>query len=83
MLRDASLSVRRLLYPVHYTRPDFSHTGEIDDLRANHFEGEGDRTGTRGVKVDAYKQERDMDKFLDEQGITNAEQDVEIGRASG
>jgi hypothetical protein len=57
--------------------------GEVDELRANHFPGEGDATGTRGVKVDAYKQERDVDRFLDEQGISTAAQDVQIGAATG
>jgi hypothetical protein len=32
---------------------------------------------------DAFKSERDMDRALEEQGITDADQDVEIGRATG
>jgi hypothetical protein len=59
--------------------------GEVNDLKANHFEGEGEdyHGRTRGVRIDAYKQERDLDAALDQAGITNADQDVEISRASG
>jgi hypothetical protein len=57
--------------------------GEVDGLRVNHFPGEGDALGTRGVDVDAYKQERDVDASLDEHGTLDADQDVEFGAASG
>ncbi|KAI0329091.1 hypothetical protein GY45DRAFT_1354742 [Cubamyces sp. BRFM 1775] len=58
--------------------------GEVDDLLSSTTQDEMDVQGrTRGNKVDAYKQERDLDQFLDEAGITGAEQDVEIGRATG
>ncbi|CDO75793.1 hypothetical protein BN946_scf184934.g8 [Trametes cinnabarina] len=57
---------------------------EVDDLLSSVSQDERDVSGrTRGKKVDAYKQERDVDQFLDEAGISSAEQDVEIGRATG
>ncbi|EIN09728.1 hypothetical protein PUNSTDRAFT_133501 [Punctularia strigosozonata HHB-11173 SS5] len=57
---------------------------EIDSLKADQYPDEQNVEGrTRGIKVDAFKQEREMDKFLDEQGITDADQDVEISKASG
>ncbi|KAI0768125.1 hypothetical protein BD413DRAFT_664690 [Trametes elegans] len=58
--------------------------GEVDDLLSSiNQDGAGISGRTRGVKVDAYKQERDVDRLLDETGIADAEQDVEIGRATG
>ena len=39
--------------------------------------------GTRGKRVDAYKQDREVDRMLEESGISNADQNVEIGAASG
>lgn len=38
---------------------------------------------TRGVKNDAYKQERELDDRMQDSGIMDAEQDIEIGAASG
>lgn len=38
---------------------------------------------TRGKKVDAYRQERDLDRALDESGALGDEQDIEIGAATG
>jgi hypothetical protein len=62
-----------------------SSIGEVDELKANHFEGEGEdyHGRTRGVKNDPYKAERDVDQALDQAGIIDADQDVEISRASG
>ncbi|KAI9000512.1 hypothetical protein BD414DRAFT_471860 [Trametes punicea] len=57
---------------------------EVDDLLSSSSQDERDVSGrTRGKKVDAFKQERDVDRFLDETGISSAQQDVEIGRATG
>ncbi|KAI0360059.1 hypothetical protein OH77DRAFT_1419454 [Trametes cingulata] len=57
---------------------------EVDELLSTTSPEERDVSGrTRGKKVDAFKQERDVDRFLDETGISTAEQDVEIGRATG
>ncbi|KAJ8456788.1 hypothetical protein ONZ51_g11917 [Trametes cubensis] len=58
--------------------------GEVDDLMSSTTQEERDVQGrTRGKKVDAYKQERELDQFFDESGISSADQDVEIGRATG
>lgn len=38
---------------------------------------------TRGNKVDAYRQERNLDQALGESGVLDAEQDIEIGAATG
>ncbi|KAI9057206.1 hypothetical protein FKP32DRAFT_1598306 [Trametes sanguinea] len=57
---------------------------EVDDLLSSTTQDERDVSGrTRGKKVDAYKQERELDQFLDDAGISGADQDVEIGRATG
>lgn len=58
--------------------------GEVNDLLGSATEDEKNVSGrTRGKKVDAFKQERDVDQFLDETGISSAQQDVEIGAATG
>lgn len=58
--------------------------GEVDDLLASSDPAERDVSGyTRGNRVDAYKQEREVDRALDEAGITDADQDVEISAAVG
>ncbi|KAI0077876.1 hypothetical protein K474DRAFT_1684043 [Panus rudis PR-1116 ss-1] len=56
---------------------------EIDDLLSSTTEEERSATGTRGKKVDAWKQEKDLDKFMKQQGLADAVQDVEIGNAVG
>ena len=62
----------------------YCSTGEVDDLMSSTTQEERDVQGrTRGKKVDAYKQERELDQFFDESGISSADQDVEIGRATG
>ena len=38
---------------------------------------------TRGNKVDAFRQERDLDQALGESGVLDAEQDIEISAATG
>ena len=38
---------------------------------------------TRGKKVDAFKQERELDQFMESSGLADAEQDIEISRATG
>lgn len=38
---------------------------------------------TRGVKVDAWKQDRELDQSFQDTGLANATQDVEIGKAVG
>ncbi|PCH42140.1 hypothetical protein WOLCODRAFT_89643 [Wolfiporia cocos MD-104 SS10] len=58
--------------------------GEVDDLLGSATEGERNVSGrTRGNKVDAYKQERNVDRFFDQTGLSSAEQDVEIDAATG
>lgn len=58
--------------------------GEVDDLLGSLTEEERNVGGrTRGKKVDAYKQERGIDEDLDASGISSADQDVEIGAATG
>ncbi|EPQ52712.1 hypothetical protein GLOTRDRAFT_79832 [Gloeophyllum trabeum ATCC 11539] len=56
--------------------------GEVDALVGELGPDERNVRGkTRGVRVDAYKQEKDLDKALAD--IDRAEQDVEIGAADG
>lgn len=45
-----------------------SHTGEIDDLRANGAETLNQRTRYGGRGNDAYKQERQLDQDLMQEG---------------
>lgn len=57
---------------------------EVNDLLDSATKDERGASGrTRGVKNDAFKQEREMDQALADTGITDAEQSVEIGRATG
>ena len=59
-------------------------SGEVDDLLSSTLPGERDVSGyTRGNRVDAYKQERDLDRAFEETGVADADQDIEIGAASG
>jgi hypothetical protein len=58
--------------------------GEVNDLMSSAPEDATNVQGrTRGVKVDAFKQEKEVDQFMRDTGIEQAEQDVEIGRATG
>lgn len=58
--------------------------GEIDDLLGSLTEEERNIGGrTRGKKVDAYKQERSIDEDLEASGISSADQDIELGAATG
>ncbi|KAI0649329.1 hypothetical protein C8Q79DRAFT_950000 [Trametes meyenii] len=58
--------------------------GEVEDLLSSTTQDERDLSvRTRGKKVDAYKQERDLDQSFEETGLADADQDVEIGRATG
>ncbi|OJT04854.1 hypothetical protein TRAPUB_4426 [Trametes pubescens] len=50
---------------------------EVDDLLSSSTEEERDVSGyTRGVDVDAYKQERDMDRELGQTGVIDDEEAV-------
>ncbi|PSR89000.1 hypothetical protein PHLCEN_2v4962 [Hermanssonia centrifuga] len=40
-------------------------------------------SGTRGIRVDAWKQDKEMDKMYVESGLADAVQDVEIKRGTG
>ncbi len=52
-------------------------SGEVDDLLSSSTEEERDVSGyTRGVDVDAYKQERDMDRELGQTGVIDDEEAV-------
>lgn len=64
---------------------DITHfSGEVDDLLSSTTEEERNvGSYTRGNRVDAYKQERAIDRAFDEAGVANAEQDVEISAAVG
>ncbi|KAH9936054.1 hypothetical protein B0H21DRAFT_699044 [Amylocystis lapponica] len=59
--------------------------GEANDLMDNMSDEERNvgQGRTRGNKVDAYKQERGIDNALEQSGISSADQDVEIGAATG
>ncbi|TBU32540.1 hypothetical protein BD309DRAFT_1076179 [Dichomitus squalens] len=56
---------------------------EVDDLLSSATSEEKNASGTRGKRVDAFRQEREVDRMFEESGISNADQDVEIGAASG
>ena len=50
------------------------YTGEVDDLLSSATREERSAQGrTRGVKVDAWKQERELDQSLDEAGAGNSD----------
>ena len=58
--------------------------GEVNDLMDGATSDERNVQGrTRGNKVDAYRQERNLDQALGESGVLDAEQDIEIGAATG
>ena len=58
--------------------------GEVDDLLSSATKEERSATGrTRGMKNDAYKQERQLDQSFVETGLADAEQDVEVTAATG
>lgn len=47
-------------------------TGEVDDLKSSSTEEERNVSGyTRGIKVDAYKQEREMDHIFEDPDVDN------------
>lgn len=47
-------------------------TGEVDDLKSSSTEEERNVSGyTRGIKVDAYKQEREMDRIFEDPDVNN------------
>ncbi|EIW57374.1 uncharacterized protein TRAVEDRAFT_108294, partial [Trametes versicolor FP-101664 SS1] len=57
---------------------------EVDDLLSSTTEEERDVSGyTRGVDVDAYKQEREMDRQLGQTGVIDDEEDVDVDRSTG
>ncbi|KAI0925715.1 hypothetical protein AcV5_008377 [Taiwanofungus camphoratus] len=58
---------------------------EVDDLLDSTTDAERNVGGgkTRGKRVDAWKQDRDVDQFLDQTGIASADRDVEISAATG
>ena len=60
-------------------------TGEVDELKNSQTEEErsaGDAGYTRGVKVDAFKQENELDRALDEAGVIDDASDT-TGRSKG
>ena len=58
--------------------------GEVDDLLSSTTEEERNVSGrTRGNRVDAYQQERNLDRVFDETGLSDAQQDIEITAATG
>ncbi|EKM58063.1 uncharacterized protein PHACADRAFT_182452 [Phanerochaete carnosa HHB-10118-sp] len=58
--------------------------GEVDDLLSSAPDGiKGISGRTRGAKVDAWKQDREVDRYMNDTELTDEEQDVEIGRATG
>ncbi|RPD61161.1 hypothetical protein L226DRAFT_612867 [Lentinus tigrinus ALCF2SS1-7] len=58
--------------------------GEVDELLSNTADDERNVRGyTRGNRVDAFKQERALDRAFDETGVSDAQPDVEIGAAVG
>ncbi|KAH9945302.1 uncharacterized protein BXZ73DRAFT_96288 [Epithele typhae] len=59
-------------------------SGEVDDLLSSQTAEERDATGgTRGKRVDAFKQERDLDRAYEESGVYDDQKDVEIRSATG
>jgi hypothetical protein len=69
-------------YPVNQDSNALRPSGEVDDLRANHFPGEGETEGyTRGVKGSAFQSERDVDAAVDA-ALEEDGQSVEFGKAS-
>ena len=51
--------------------------GEVDELLSNTTEEERNASGrTRGVNVDAWKQERELDQAFNERGLAVTEEDV-------
>ncbi|KAI0710112.1 hypothetical protein C8Q76DRAFT_769850 [Earliella scabrosa] len=57
---------------------------EVDDLLSSTTEEERNVSGrTRGNRVDAYQQERNLDRVFDETGLSDAQQDIEITAATG
>lgn len=60
------------------------YAGEVEDLFGSTTSEERNTQGrTRGVKNDAYKQERKLDQSFLDTGIADAEQDVDITSAAG
>ncbi|EGO24717.1 hypothetical protein SERLADRAFT_468422 [Serpula lacrymans var. lacrymans S7.9] len=57
--------------------------GEVQELMQDTTKDEKKKSGTRGKKINAYKQEQDMDRAFEETGTDPAEQDVEIRAAVG
>ena len=51
--------------------------GEVDDLLSNTTEEERNASGrTRGIDVDAWKQERELDQAFNERGLADSEEDI-------
>ena len=51
--------------------------GEVDELLSNTTEEERNASGrTRGVDVDAWKQERELDQAFNERGLADSEEDI-------
>lgn len=58
--------------------------GEVDDLLSSApDDAKGVSGRTRGAKIDAWKGDKEVDQFMQNSGLADAEQDVEIGRATG
>ncbi|KAI0784154.1 hypothetical protein C8Q75DRAFT_810232 [Abortiporus biennis] len=56
---------------------------EVDDLFSSSTQEERSATGTRGMKNDAWKQERNVDQAFRETGLEDADQDVDISAGTG
>ncbi|KAI0749495.1 hypothetical protein C8Q80DRAFT_1269367 [Daedaleopsis nitida] len=57
---------------------------EINDLLSSATDDERSVSSyTRGNRVDAFKQEREMDRAFDESGVADEEQEIEITAATG
>ena len=63
---------------------DLCIVGEVEDLLSSATDEERNVSSyTRGNRVDAFKQERDIDRAFDDAGISEGQQDVEINAAVG
>ncbi|KAH9928338.1 uncharacterized protein B0H18DRAFT_1084509 [Fomitopsis serialis] len=57
---------------------------EVNELLDSATSDERNAQGrTRGNKVDAFRQERDLDRAFDESGVADADQDIEVGATTG
>lgn len=73
----------RVIFPPCHDESLTKPQGEVDDLRANHFEGESpdEVSGyTRGNRNDPMRAERDLDAAFEERGIADASEDDAFGQ---